>query len=72
MNVNKSNDRECIVYLDFLQNQGNGIYDFYIDFRLEKDLTVFVKSSERNQYFGETNTYLRLRNVKTNKRIRSG
>ena len=64
--------RECIVYLDYMKKQGNGIYNVYIDFRLKKDLTLFVRSSEKNQNFGETNTYLELCNVRTNKRLRSG
>ena len=64
--------RECIVYLDYMKKQGDSIYDVYIDFRLKKDLTLFVSSSENNQNFGETNTYLELCNVKTNKRLRSG
>ena len=64
--------RECIVYLDYMKKQGDSIYDVYIDFRLKKDLILFVSSSENNQNFGETNTYLELCNVKTNKRLRSG
>ena len=64
--------RECIVYLDYMKKQGDSIYDVYIDFRLKKDLTLFVSSSENNQNFGETKTYLELCNVKTNKRLRSG
>lgn len=65
-------NKECIVYLDFLKKQDVGVYNVYVDFRLTKDLKLFIQSNERNQNFGEINTYIELRNVKTNKRLRSG
>lgn len=65
-------NKECIVYLDFIKKQGVGKYNVYVDFRQVKDLTLFTHSNERNQNFSETNTYLEICNIKTNKRLRSG
>lgn len=64
--------RECIVYLDYMKKRGDSIYDVYIDFRLKKDLLLFLRSNDNNRDFGEVNTYIKLCNVKTNKRLRSG
>ncbi len=63
---------ECVVYLDFYKKISDGVYDVYVDFRLESDLYLFLDSSERNLRFNENNTYLELRNLKTKRRLRSG
>lgn len=62
----------CIVYLDNLKKIGDRTFDAYVDFRLQRDLNYFINSSQRNEGFGEINTYLELRSLKTNKRLLPG
>lgn len=62
---------ECIVYLDFLKNNGNREYEAYIDFRTEIDLQLYASVIGEYEYGENNNTYIKLRNLKTNKRLRS-
>lgn len=48
----------------FSEKQDVGVYNAYVDFRQTKDLKLFIQSNERNQNFGEINTYLELCKVK--------
>ena len=43
----------CIVYLAHLVKIESGIFDAYIDFRLDRDLYYFVSSDPQNQDFGK-------------------
>ena len=64
--------RDCIVYLAHLVKIESGIFDAYIDFRLDRDLYYFVSSSPQNQDFGKTKTYIELRSLKTTRRLSTG
>lgn len=66
------NNNECIVYLDRLKKLDSGSFDVYIDFRLEKDLNMFINSNIMNQSFDIHKTYIELRFLRTNKRLISG
>lgn len=64
---------ECIVFLDVLEKAGEGTYNAYVDFRTIKDLTLFRElNQEVNANFGETNTYILLRSVRSSKRLLRG
>lgn len=64
--------RDCIVYLAHLVKIESGIFDAYIDFRLDRDLYYFVSSNPQNQDFGKTKTYIELRALKTTRRLSAG
>lgn len=62
----------CIVYLAHLVKIESGIFDAYIDFRLDRDLYYFVSSDPQNQDFGKAKTYIELRSLKATRRLSAG
>ena len=64
-----SHDDECIVYLESYFKTGDQAFDAYVDFRQEKDLQMFLRTTNLVEPQG---TYLELRNMKSSKRLRRG
>lgn len=67
---------ECIVYLDFLKNNGDGNCEAHIDFRMDRDLKSYASMTTSGEHQEVKiqeieNTYIILYNLKTNKRLRS-
>lgn len=57
---------DCIVYLDSFTKVGNGIVDAYIDFRLDKDFSIFRQAMNIPEMSA---SYMELRSLKTSKRL---
>ena len=60
---------ECIVYLETFYKRDEGVVDAYIDFRKERDLTLYTQNANITL---EGATILELRSLKVSKRLRSG
>lgn len=65
-------NRECIVYLEVTKKLEDGIYDAYVDFRRIEDVNVFKLMCDERDDFGQRNTYLHLKSLKSAKRLIRG